>query len=669
MASYTEALAIRRKALPKDHPNIADSLNDLGGAHLLSGRHEASMASYTEVLALRRKALPKDHPDIAQTLSMMGMLELLTGVPTERTRANLGEALAINHARLNQLAGFQAEAEQLAASDRAQNGLHMYLAAVVDSGSDAAAIYHQVAGLKGAVTARQRWTREVRDPADATTVGLLTKLIVVNRELLSASLPGQPKTSPRGADDHRKRLDELQEQRNDLERQLSAHSEAYRLFQAKAKLGGEEVRVALPTCTCLLDIREYVHYILPLKGQKEASLERRFIAFVVQPGKGGAVAMVPLGKGNVIDQSVARWRASYGVGKLPPVDQLDPAAELRKLVWEPLAKHIGKDAKTVLISPDGSLTGLPFAALPGAKKDEFLLHEYAFATVPVPILLPEMMARKADRPKQPGMLLMGGIDFGDGKPAVPEAGSKLPPVPVFGTLGGTDREVNDVRALFEDRFPDAAAPKVLKKDKATKAAFLDNAPKYTYLLLATHGFFADESETPAVADAMRGLRSFTMDRGLVGRNPALLSGVVFAGVNRTDRPKEEAILTALEAGELDLSKTELVVLSACETGRGKVAGGEGVLGLQRAFQVAGARATVASLWKVPDAQTSQLMGEFYRRLWDETKPLPPAEAMRQAQLWMLKEGKRGVQPPDDGRKDAPLSPHFWAAFVLSGDPR
>ena len=109
------------------------------------------------------------------------------------------------------------------------------------------------------------------------------------------------------------------------------------------------------------------------------------------------------------------------------------------------------------------------------------------------------------------------------------------------------------------------------------------APAHRFVHLATHGFFADESEPSAVAVAQRavdllrgGLR---LRAEVAGRHPGLLSGLVFAGVNQPDRRPEETILTALEASELELGKVELVVLSACDTGRGQVAGGEGVLGL------------------------------------------------------------------------------------------
>jgi len=130
---------------------------------------------------------------------------------------------------------------------------------------------------------------------------------------------------------------------------------------------------------------------------------------------------------------------------------------------------------------------------------------------------------------------------------------------------------------------------------------------------------------------------------------------------------------AEEQQALDLRGCELVVLSACDTGLGQAEDGQGVLGLQRAFQLAGARSVVASLWKVPDEETGQLMRELYRRLWAR-EPLARAEALRQAQLWMLANWKpsagaiRGGLELEKGKPGA-VPPYVWAAFVLSGDWR
>jgi CHAT domain-containing protein len=165
-------------------------------------------------------------------------------------------------------------------------------------------------------------------------------------------------------------------------------------------------------------------------------------------------------------------------------------------------------------------------------------------------------------------------------------------------------------------------------------------------------------------DDLIGLWSFEgMGRREVsGWYPGLLSGLVFAGVNQSAANPATGIvdsgagvMTAEEVGGLDLKGTELVVLSACETGLGRVAGGEGVLGLQRAFQVAGTRTVVASLWKVDDQVTQTLMKHFYVNLWE--KHLPPAQALRQAQLRILHEAPGGF-----------AQPYYWAGWVLSGDP-
>jgi CHAT domain-containing protein len=155
------------------------------------------------------------------------------------------------------------------------------------------------------------------------------------------------------------------------------------------------------------------------------------------------------------------------------------------------------------------------------------------------------------------------------------------------------------------------------------------------------------------------------------------------GEARPEDVENSGILTAEEIGAQNLDGVRLVVLSACESGLGKQASGEGVLGLQRSFQSAGVRSVVASLWSVDDAATKSLMAAFYENLWE--KKMPTLEALRQAQLTMLKEyepmaGKlRGpgtehaVDPGELARaKELPrnvtsLSPFYWSSFVLSGD--
>ena len=162
-----------------------------------------------------------------------------------------------------------------------------------------------------------------------------------------------------------------------------------------------------------------------------------------------------------------------------------------------------------------------------------------------------------------------------------------------------------------------------------------------------------------------------------------MSGLAWAGANNPPTDPATGLvdvgagtMTAEEVGSLDLSGCELAVLSACETGLGRTAGGEGVLGLQRAFHQAGCRSVVASLWKVDDAATAALMTRFYDHLWGEK--LSPIESLRKAQLDML-EGRlpSAAQPAGSARPRRPtprrrggkrVHPRFWAAWTISGAP-
>lgn len=182
---------------------------------------------------------------------------------------------------------------------------------------------------------------------------------------------------------------------------------------------------------------------------------------------------------------------------------------------------------------------------------------------------------------------------------------------------------------------------MLSRDKASETAFLTQAQQYGTLHLITHGYFEDPSvKSIAQADVKQdGLSSDTKgpDPFINIYLPGLLSGLVLAGANNpSDNPEDphDGILRSSEIEASSMQGVDLVVLSACETGLGAVAGGEGLTGLQRAFQVAGAKSVVASLWKVDDAATLALMTEFYTNLW--VKKQSKIDALRNAQRYLLR---------------------------------
>jgi CHAT domain-containing protein len=215
---------------------------------------------------------------------------------------------------------------------------------------------------------------------------------------------------------------------------------------------------------------------------------------------------------------------------------------------------------------------------------------------------------------------------------------------------------------------------MLRESEPTEEQVRELAPQFQYVHFATHGFFAPPeliSSLSIESHADQDANARAIKQGVAGFHPGLLSGIVLAGANQpVTSNRDDGILTALEISELDFSQVDLAALSACETGLGQSASSEGLLGLQRAFQIAGARSVVASLWKLRDDAARQLMVDFYDNLW--TKKLSKAESLRRAQLTMMREGiKRGLVVLDDtsAAKVPEVPPYFWAAFVLSGDWR
>ncbi|HVR73747.1 MAG TPA: CHAT domain-containing protein, partial [Planctomycetota bacterium] len=229
----------------------------------------------------------------------------------------------------------------------------------------------------------------------------------------------------------------------------------------------------------------------------------------------------------------------------------------------------------------------------------------------------------------------------------------------FSPLPASTREVEEVAALWRGKGHDAL---VLTGALATEAAFKAAAPARRILHVATHGFFLGGDARPG-APGGRGIGSLTPAgrKGGASRSdarPLRLSGLTFAGANRRAGAApgaEDGILTAEEIAALDLSRVEWAVLSACDTGAGEVRAGEGILGLRRAFQVAGAGTLVLTLWPVFDADARDFMTALHAsRL---SKGSDAAEAARDACLEVLRSRReRGLD----------THPFHWAAFVAAG---
>jgi CHAT domain-containing protein len=712
---FQEALKVRKQALGETHPAYAGSLNSLAQLYREMGEYAKAEPLYLQALEIRRQTLGARHPDYAVNLDNLSMLyrelgdfaraetrlreavEIFKQVLGEKHPVHVnslhhlgllhwsrGDAtgaadlmrrvLVLSRGNLERAAAIQSQRRQLAMLANLRQGLDVYLSLAIEAKQTAERQYEPVLAWKGAVSLRQRNQRLVRRHPELAADFAALDRVAARLATLALAVPDS-----KSLEANRRQIQELTEEKERLESSLAGRSAEFRQEKARPPLTPSHLQAVLPKEAALLDFLEYTRWAPSAEKKGQYHRERRLVAFVVRRD---ALARVDLGRSNDIQEAIDRWRPALQ-RRFRTAGDAQLGAAVRKHIWHKLEERL-HGAKLVLISPDGALSRVPFAALPGSKKASYLLEEIAIAVVPVPQLLPHLLApRPAVGKGQPSLMVVGDVSYGGaaggGEVSVDRrAAARTSQAALFQwkALENTREEVAAIKDSFQRRLKGKVTD--LREEEATEAEVRRQAPRHDYLHFATHGFFAPRELRSALAEVSRGAKMDAGDlferRGVAGFHPGLLSGLVLAGANRPmDATQDDGILTALEVEALDLGGVELAMLSACETGLGEQAGGEGLLGLQRAFQVAGARTVVAGLWQVDDRATRDLMMRFYENLWK--KKLPRLEALRQAQLWMLKEGaSRGmidVKVPRDRlpEEDARLPPYYWAAFTLSGDWR
>ncbi len=517
---------------------------------------------------------------------------------------------------------------------------------------------------------------------------------------------------PEGLQAHRHLLAQLEEQREELERELAKQIPEMNLERQMRAANCAAVMLALPPRSALVEFVwscPFDFKAVPGRGGQEWQAPR-YLAFVVSSGQSGSVRMVDLGEADPIDRLIAAFRGSItGEAELRDLsratsrlsaDADTPGVRLRAAVFDPLADNLG-GCQRLFLAPDGDLNRLPFEALPLAD-GRYLLDAYRMSYLSVGRDILRFQTRIGRQPAEPMVAADPDFDLGmvspiPSAPAASRLSRDLDRSHLhFGRLPGTRAEGEFVgrRLGVQPLLGGAALEGHLKASRSPRI-----------LHLATHGFFLPDQQR----DLNRIGRNMELlgvgDAPALGRlsgpgmeNPMLRSGLALAGVNTFLRgaalpaEAEDGLLTAEDVAGLDLLDTELVVLSACETGLGAIHVGEGVFGLRRAFIVAGAKTLVLSLWKVPDLITTFLMERFYDNLLtrgldrdlalseaqrctrDATVAQLKAEWLTPAMIERLAAGDANArrylqqlaQKPDDHRPFA--DPFFWGAFICQGDP-
>ena len=629
VALSVRTLAIREKVLGPDHLSTAISLNNLAELYRIQGRYGEAETLFHRSLEIYGRVLGSEHPDTAGRLNNLALLYFaMAKVPAaepllqrlNRTQANwLRRELPLQPRELRRtLIDQQPDAAALtfALLDQSLIAAPLALETRLNRQGLLAEIERRQALLKGSSPETQQLAEQVAG---------------IDRQLASLSLPLVQR-------------EPLRQQRQQLESQL------YRLLPVLKieAVSTAQVAAALSDAApqgLLVEFQKYRPYQKHTKN-KAAWGPPRYLALLLRPD--GTIRAIGLGKAAPIDAAVAEAvAASADANRQLQAPQ--KLAAVSRLVLAPLQRELA-GVRELFVSPDGELNRLPFAALPLAAVEGETLGD----AVALRLLTTGRDLLRLRQPARAGgpAVLIANPDF---NAALPSPGSASAGAARAGAadglvstpwlpLAGTEQEARQLAPLL-------GGSAVISGPAATAAVVLaQKAPRILHI--ATHGFFLADPP-PASGGAKAGAAAASSP---ARQDPLQRSGLVFAGANRPAANRaDDGYLTAAEATAMDLEGTELVTLSACETGLGGVRSGEGVYGLQRSLAVAGARSTLLSLWKVDDGHTRSFLERYYSLL---KAGKGRADALLQTQREFR-----------DNKNSSYNDIRVWGAFQLSGDWR
>ena len=665
-ALFEPALAIYKQALGEQHPTYARFLSNLAMLYKDTKRHAKAEALFDQALGIDKQVLGERHPTYATDLNNLAVLYASTG---RRAAAQSVSAQAttilLRHLRETFAGLSEREQRQLLATvSNSVERYHSFLQLsrrAAPGPLDVARSYDHVLFTKGLLLASTAgMQRQVLASGDTALTRRFGRWQGVKRQLASArALPP--------AQQQKRSLDpaQLEQQANALEKDLTAQSAAFRRGGGLPTATWQQVQQALRSGEAAIELVRYRWF------RSTFTDTIHYAAYVLTPGS-KTPQMLVLQNGNALEEQYLPAyrrlthaprggnRGAVDVNAAAATSLADPKV-LYDAFWAPIAASLPPGTRTVYLSADGVYQQLNLATLRNKTRGRYLLDKLDLRLVgSTRELIWDSLDRADPRQAAGGAVLVGAPAYRLPGPitGAPPAGVVATPRSTYSRsegylpsgevppLPGTAQEIAALEALFTK----AHWPRRAYTEAAATEEAVGQVRRPRVLHLATHGFFVPETRA-GMAEPSQALSAA---QAAAASDPMLRSSLLLAGVSNfrdaTVKPAtEDGILTAYEASLLDLQGTELVVLSACETGLGQVQAGEGVYGLQRGFAVAGARTIMMSLWKVDDAVTHELMTAFYR-------------------FWLAGSSKRAalLAAQQQIRRKHP-DPYYWGAFVLVGE--
>jgi CHAT domain-containing protein/Tfp pilus assembly protein PilF len=648
---YRRALAIREATFGSIHPLVADSLNSLASLYFDQGLHDRAEPLYRRALAVRKDALGNTHPDVAVSLNNLALLR----IGQHRLNAALPlftRAFSMSEQRLRREALDFSEVRLftfLQYMHGSEEALYKLLRAYPGDDRVRRLVLSAVLLFKGrSVEETANISRTIHQGLSVADQGTFEQLRSLRSQLAVLSFGEEGSLS---ATDHQKQRKALEEEGDKFEEELAKRSAPLR---ALTTLPGPDqivgrVATSLPKGSALVEFIAYQNSALtPPPGTPYVQIAKRmhYQALVLFPD--ATTRAIDLGPAKPIDEAASQLREALA-NHNEAIEA--PARRLHRLVFQPLRPLLGT-TRRLFVSPDGQLGLIPFAALHDGH--DFLLDSFDITYLTSGR---ELLPRPQSSTPASSVFVLADPNL-SATPELSPSSTDLVPLPLpflstrervstsrAATAQGSLRQLPAARQEAEEIQRLLPQAQLFLGDKATKERLL-NLPTPGILHLATHGFFLGNAPTTPETHARN-----TVDPlgGLLlpppQPEPLLNSGLVLAA---SPAGPEGTRVTALELAGLDLWGTQLVVLSACDTGRGEVQLGQGISGLRRALMVAGAETVVSSLWSVNDDSTRQLMDAYYRNL-----------LAGQGRASALREAMRTL-------RETHPHPYDWAPFIALG---
>ncbi len=635
---YLRTLKVDEQTVGKNHPAYATSLNNLAILYVATKKYEKAEPLYLESIRIKEATLGKNHPSYAKSLNNLALM-YMTLEDFHKAEPLFLEAISNQLYQINTIFPALTEKEREAFYNTLRSDLERFNTFAVlhslDNPSIAGEMFNNQLTTKALLfNASDKMRNNILNSNNLELINEFAHWRDLREKL--ARLYQLPKID---LDAKQQTMSQLEQEVEALEKSLSQRSAVFARENERRQLTWQDVRDQLGEHEAAVEVIRFRRYKIDPEGKSKVDKDLNvpeflnygftdevlYAALIVEKDTKDHPKLVLIENGQQLE---TRHLAYYKNAVHYVVNDKNSYEQY----WSQIDQELGSQIKTVFFSPDGVYNKINLNAIRIPESDQYLI-DY---TDVIPITSTrDLVDKKPETNPQAPMALFGDPDYQWEGVDPPATGNALEISDYLDPLPGTADEVKSIEKLVtaagwsSELFTGAQArEKTLKQLKNPRV-----------LHIATHGYFS--------AEVLKASEN----------NHFLNSGLLLAGASNalyyrrnqlSFSEEEDGILTAYEAMNLDLDQTELVVLSACETGLGTVKNGEGVYGLQRALKVAGAQNIVLSLWKVDDHTTQKLLYYFY-------------------QAWLAHHDKhKAFKEAQIKLREEYLYPYYWAAFVMVG---